>query len=282
MLRRQNRELSSKTAELNSLQDEISMLMEQRTVLDALLQMRSHQQVNVAHELRTPLAAIRGYTRMIVDGRSGEVNDTQREYLRIVTENTNRLITLVGWMSYLADLSTHHFNLSTFDFRELWAASANRIQAKLSEKSLQLVERVSNDPFVMMGDREKLAGVLDEILAVGIRLAETGGTLTAELSRGREMEVVFKLAGKGAGIAADVLGKIFDRSSNMLTKPGQADEPNAVNLCGVYDVVGMHGGRVFVNSTAGQGTTFSFTLPAITASEESSHDQTIHSGRRRR
>src|SRR5262249_28713061 len=95
-LQRDNQELLAHVRHSERTTDAILALIEQKDMLQATLQMRSHQQRNVAHELRTPLAAIRGYVRMILDGRGGEVNDTQKEYLRIVTENTNRLITLVS------------------------------------------------------------------------------------------------------------------------------------------------------------------------------------------
>src|SRR5262249_62137277 len=97
-LRRENQELRNGMQSASKTDEDLARVLEQKNALDAVLQMRSHLQANVAHELRTPLAAIRGYTRMILDGRGGEVNATQKEYLRIVTENTNRLIGLVSWM----------------------------------------------------------------------------------------------------------------------------------------------------------------------------------------
>jgi len=283
-LRLANQALSDKVQSAQSREEEITTLREERNALDAILQMRSHQQVNVAHELRTPLAAIRGYARMILDGRGGAINEKQAEYLRIVTDNTNRLITLVAWMSYVAELSAQHLKVSAFDFREVWTECADGNQQKLEEKSLKLNQQVSEESFPMIGDREKLAYVVNELLAVAIVLAEAGGTITAELSHGREREVTFKLSEKGRDIPAEVLSKIFDRPFNTIAKPaGQNTESSALSLSGVYDVLGMHGGRVFVNSTAGQGATFLFTLPAITAgAEEESHEQAVNFSRRRR
>jgi signal transduction histidine kinase len=104
------------------------------------------------------------------------------------------------------------------------------------------------------------------------------------MSHGRERELNFKLMETGAEIPADVLSKIFDRPFNTIEKPTpQNPESNVMSLSGVYDIVGMHGGRVFVNSSAEKGATFLFTLPAITAeAEENSHEQAVNSSRRRR
>jgi signal transduction histidine kinase len=221
---------------------------------------------------------------MIVDGRGGEINSTQKEYLRIVTDNTNRLIGLVSWMSYVAELTAQHLALSTFDLRDVWAECVNSTRQNFADKSLELKARIPDDPFVVVGDREKLAYVLTDLISVAGRFSNASGTVSAELSRGREKEVTFKITETGAAIPADALNKIFERSFNAISKPvSQPADPDSINLSGVYDVVGMHGGRVFVNSNAGQGATFLFTLPAVSmGGEENSHEQAVNSGRRRR
>src|SRR5262249_46335385 len=94
-LQEENRKLLAQAERVDRAEESVAAVTEERNMLAATLQMRSHQQINLAHELRTPLAAIRGYTRMILDGRGGEINEKQKEYLRIATDNTNRLITLV-------------------------------------------------------------------------------------------------------------------------------------------------------------------------------------------
>jgi signal transduction histidine kinase len=282
-LRHQNRELTSKTDQVERAIKQVAALTEEKDMLVAMLQMHCHQQVNLAHELRTPLAAIRGYTRMILDGRCGETNEKQKEYLRIVTDNTNRLITLVSWMSYVADLSAHHLKLSLFDFREIWNESVNVSQQQLAEKQLRLTQEISEERFIIIGDREKLAFVLQELITVASRLADAGETIVAELSHGREGELSFKLSARSTAISPGVLSTMFDRTLNTVANPtAQNKESRVINLSGVYDIVGMHGGRIFVNNTGGEGATFLFTLPAVTASEEKSHEQAVNSSRRRR
>jgi len=283
-LRRQNEELTSNAHRRVTVERDIARLTEEKTALDVLIQMRTHLQANVAHDLRTPLAAIRGYARMILDGRGGQINDTQRDYLRVVTENTNRLINLVSWMSYIAELSSQHLKLSMFDLRDVWSECVNASDALLAERSLTLAQRIPEDTFVIMGDREKFAYVFSELIAAAVTFSEKSGTITVEFSHGREKEVTVKMSEKGAGIPTEILNKISERSVNSISKPtAQNTEPGAVNLSGVYDIVGMHGGRVFVSSTAGQGATFLFTLPAVTVDgEENSHEQAVNSSRRRR
>ena len=282
-LRSLNQQLSANAERLTEIEDSLNTVVEERNTLQAIMQMRSHQQVNIAHELRTPLAAIRGYARMLLDGRGGEINSRQKDYLTVVTENTNKLINLVGWMSLLTELSAQHLKLDSFDLREIWTDCATQKREKLEAKSLKLVQHIAEESFSVMGDREKLAYVFTELITAAVDLADPGGTITVDLSHGREKEVHFKISEAGKSLPPETISKIFDRPFNTVTKPmAQNTESGAISLYGVYDVVGMHGGRVFVNSAAGQGASFLFTLPAITAGGEKNHEQAVHSSRRRR
>ena len=278
-----NEQLLANGQRLTEIEEDLNIALEERNTLQAVIQMRSHQQVNLAHELRTPLAAIRGYARMLLDGRGGEINNRQKDYLTVVTDNTNKLINLVGWMSYLTELSAQHLKLDSFDLREIWTECTTAKREKLETKALKLVQHIAEESFVVMGDREKLSYVLGELITAAATLAEAGGTITVDLSHGREKEVHFKISETGASLPPEMISKIFERPFNTVTKPMvQNMESGTISLYGVYDVVGMHGGRVFVNSTAGQGASFLFTLPAITAGGEKSHEQAVHSSRRRR
>jgi signal transduction histidine kinase len=283
-LRVENEEMKAANGRVSDTEKDLAKAIEQRNRLDAVIQMRSHLHANVAHELRTPLAAIRGYTRMILDGRGGEISPTQRDYLRVVTDNTNRLIGLVSWMSYVSELSAQHFTLSAFDLRVVWTESVNSIRQNFAAKSLQLTAHIPDEAFIVVGDREKLAYVFVELLTAAASFSDPSGMIVTEFSHGRDREVTVRINEKGATIPGDALNKIFERSFNAITKPvSQPSETDNVNLSGVYDVVGMHGGRLFVNSTAGQGATFLFTLPAVSmGGEENSHEQAVNSGRRRR
>src|SRR4029077_17001248 len=121
-----------------------------------LLKIGSHVQSNIAHELRTPLAAIRGYARMILDGRAGEINDTQRDYLKIINDNTNRLINVANWMTHLADLSSQALSPAPSDVSNVWGKAVRNNKDALKDKSLNLTERIPQESFVIIANRERL------------------------------------------------------------------------------------------------------------------------------
>ena len=264
--------------------EKLRSAVEERNALQVFAQMRSHLEANIAHDLRTPLAAIRGYVRMMLEGRGGEVNDTQRQYLQIAADNTNRLIAVLTQMSYFNELGPQYLALSTFDLRQVWTACFEKNRSTLEQKSLRVTEHIPHEEFGVIADREKLNYVLNELLAAAVEFSETGGTIVVEFSRGRENETTVKISNKSASIPTDVLGRIFERSINAAAVPtAQSTDGGAISLYRVYDIVGIHGGRVFVNSSTAQGATFLFTLPAVSlGGEETSDEQAVNSGSRRR
>ena len=279
-LKRQNQELAEKTQRAAIAEANIAKVTDERIRFEALIKIASHVQSNIAHDLRTPLGAIRGYAGMILDGRAGDTNDTQREYLRIITENTNRVINIANWMSHVADLGGRQpIAVGAFDLRELWAESVRAAQGLFSSKAITLTQRIPQESFEIIADREKLGFAFKEILSAAVKLSEAGSAITAEFSQGRQREVIVKITAKGSGIRAEALSGIFDHSTST-AGVSQTDKERQMNLSSVHDVIGMHGGRLFVKSAAGEDCTLWFTLPNITlGSEDKSHEQTFNLGR---
>jgi signal transduction histidine kinase len=260
--------------------DELRVIRSLNEPLRAVLEMQRHLQSNVAHELRTPLATVRGYIRMILDGRAGEITQTQRDYLSTVTENANRLVNLVNWMSHILQYGTQHLQVESADMAELWNDSVKARQTDLTQRSIEIRQKSTPDKFAAVCDQQKIRHVFDTLLNNAIQCTSDGGHIAVEISRGRQGEITFKISDFGGGLPQEQFGKIFERYYGAsLTAPN----PTELGLAGVYDIIGLHGGRLFVNSRTGEGSTFLFTLPAIRQSEEKSgNDQAVNPGRRRR
>jgi signal transduction histidine kinase len=210
------------------------------------------------------------------------VTDTQRDYLVIINENTNRLIGVANWMTHLAELSAQQFSLGSCDLRAIWADSTRKNQESLRGKSLKLVERIPNESFEIVVDAQKLAYAFSCLLAAAVNLSDSGSTITAEFSRGREQAVTVKVSVSSSDVAPEALSRVLDRSINRSVSGTVQDKDEVwANLNAVHEIVGMHGGRMFVNSAAGQGPTLLFTLPAVTVGgEDKSHEQAVNISRR--
>jgi signal transduction histidine kinase len=226
----------------------------------AILEMQKHLQSNVAHELRTPLATVRGYTRMILDGRAGDIAQTQRDYLNIVTENANRLIGLVNWMSHLLQYGTQHLSVASNDLKEIWLGCLKAQSDAIAEKAIQIQQQIPHESFITTCDRHKVEFVFSSLLANAIRCSESGGRISVEFSRGRQREITVKFSDFGTGLPPEQINKIFER---YYSSAFDSAKPTDQGLAGVYDIIGLHGGRLFVNSRPGEGSTLLFTLPAV-------------------
>jgi signal transduction histidine kinase len=276
------RQIAQQAGPLIAHLNEIEQLRRENRDLKTLLEIRAHLQSNVAHELRTPLAAVRGYSRMILDGRAGQTNDTQKEYLRVVGDNTSRLIQLVSWMTRILEMSAQDFEMSVFDLRDVWAGCANRWKMAAAGKSLKLTEQIPDESFEVVGDRRKLARAFDHLLGGSMKFSTADSNILIQFSHGREREIAVKVADSGAIVPPQFLTRIFDRSFSSVPMPlAETPESTELGLSDVYDTIGIHGGRFFVNSKTGQGMTFLFTLPAIQygGEEKPDHEQAVNSGR---
>ena len=248
--------------------------------LQAILEMQSHLQSNVSHELRTPLAAVRGYTRMILDGRTGEISQTQRDYLNIVTENANRLIQLVNWMGHVLQYGAQQLQLGSTDLSDILALCLKSHEESIREKSIDCKQQIGTGSFLTICDRYKIEFVIKILLENAIRSTDEKGTILVELYRGRQKEITVKITDSGGGIPPEELNKTFERYYGSLLP---VKNPTELGVAGVHDIIGLHGGRLFVSNRS-EGSTYLFTLPAVrqNVEEKSSDEQTINSGRRRR
>ena len=282
------REFDALARQLQITEQNLQDAEKEREELEAIIRMRDHFQANVAHELRTPLAAIRGYSRMILDGRAGEINQTQKEYLTVITDNTDRLIHLLNWVSQVSDQSSLHLTLSTFDLIELWAACVKNQEDRLREKSIKLQQQIPDEPFVLIGDKKRLAYVLEALLSSAVRFARENADVVVQFAHGREKDISVKiLSDTGDGIPLAILNHAFDRVvSHSQSGPTTIPRSDAaeLNLSEVRDTVGIHGGRIFVTSRTGEGSTFIITLPSVRkdGEERPGHEPAVNSGRRRR
>lgn len=249
-LRKENRRVRQLAEQLDAAQKALQRLTEDVTRLHARSAMRTHLESNVAHDMRTPLAAIRGYARMILDGHAGEVSRTQREYLEVAVENTNKLIHLVNWMTRLAD-AEQNMTLSTFDLRELWRECMAALAYELGAGSMRLEEALASPPasFEVLADRDRMQRAVHQIIRTAIQFADDGAHLCLEFSRPRNGGIGVKLSGMKRSIPSGAAEFPFNGSLQH-------------SLSDVHDIIGMHGGRFFVRKSD-EGSVFMFTLPAI-------------------
>jgi two-component system sensor histidine kinase BaeS len=208
---------------------------------------------DLTHELRTPLAIIRGQAEGIGDG----VYPGDQAHLTPILDAAATLETLVealGTMT-LADVGSLKLNREAVDVPVLVTSSLAAFQSAADAAGVRLIANIGPDLPAIDADPARIRGVLGNLLSNAIRYTPSGGTVTASARRVGDT-VAFAVRDSGQGISSELLPRIFERFIKGPGSPG-----SGLGLAIAKDVVSAHGGTIEASSEPGQGTEVRFTLP---------------------
>ncbi len=220
----------------------------------------------VSHELRTPLTSIRGSLGLLAGGVLGELPVKGQRMLEIAVDNTDRLIRLIN---DILDIERIQSGAVVFQKQHCEAA-------ELIAETLRIVVPLARDAGVdvglakvdgaVWGDADRLIQTLTNLVSNAVKFSPPGGavTLSAERANG---EVRFRVMDEGRGIPTDRLETIFDRFAQVDASDSRQKGGTGLGLAICRSIVEQHGGRIWAESGAGPGSTFSFTIPAASEPE---------------
>jgi len=222
----------------------------------------------VAHELKNPMTSMRGYTDLLLKGVVGPVNAQQADFLRTVFSNVLRMENLVSDLNDLTKQQTNNLrlDLSAVDFREAAQQAARAQQRQFDEKAQTLTLSLPADLPPVWADEQRLLQILDNFVSNAHKYTPEGGAITlgAEVAPGGEGgagAVHCAVSDTGIGLSELDLQRLFTpyfRSDN----PAAQEQPGTgLGLSITRGLIELHGGRIWVESTLGAGTTFHFTIP---------------------
>jgi PAS domain S-box-containing protein len=214
----------------------------------------------VSHELRTPLTSIRGSLDLLVSGVLGTLPEKGQLMLDIAVKSTDRLVRLINDILDIERIESGRVTLT----REACDAAALMIQAgdvmrAMAEKAgVHLV--VVPVGATLWADPDRTQQILTNLLSNAIKFSPPQGTvwLTASLE---QEHVLFQVRDEGRGIPPDKLESIFERFQQVDASDSREKGGTGLGLAICKNIVQQHGGRIWADSTQGQGSTFFFTLP---------------------
>lgn len=227
-----------------------------------LEEMRREFVANVSHELRTPLTYLQGYTEAILDGLAADPAE-EKKYLAIILDETLRLRRLVSDLLDLSRIEAGQLVLEKgeVDLAELCRQVADKVRPLAQEKGIELELKVPADLPAAWGNADRLQQVLINLLDNALRHTPRGGKVSVS-GEPRNGQLVLSVEDTGPGIPPEDLPYIFERFYKVEKARTRTTAGTGIGLAIVKGVVEAHGGRVWAESTPGQGTTFTFTLPA--------------------
>jgi two-component system OmpR family sensor kinase/two-component system sensor histidine kinase BaeS len=208
---------------------------------------------DVAHELRTPLAVIRGRVEGMRDG----LYEPDGEHLELIERETDVLARLLEDLQLLSNAEAGALRLhrERLEPRDLVETAAAAFGTPAEEAGLELRTEVADGLPMVDVDRVRVGEVLANLLANAVRHTPAGGTITLEAAPAPE-GVAFAVADTGEGIPADELGHVFDRFAKSPESRGAG-----LGLAIAKSLVEAHGGTISAESETGRGTTIRFVLP---------------------
>ncbi|MCH8882262.1 MAG: GAF domain-containing sensor histidine kinase [SAR324 cluster bacterium] len=216
---------------------------------------------NMSHELRTPLNAILGYTELILDRIYGEVPDKVTEVLDRVTVSGNHLLGLINNVLDLAKIEAGQLDLSLADYsmKDVVQNVSVAVESLAAEKRLALNVEVSDGLPVGRGDEQRITQVLLNLAGNAIKFCEAGSVgirVSAE-----DGAFLIAVSDTGPGITKSEQEEIFGEFHQADSSTSKKKGGTGLGLAIARKFVEMHGGRIWVDSDPGKGSTFWFTLP---------------------
>lgn len=236
-------------------------VMQDITALKQIDRMRSQLLGTAAHDLKNPLNAIRLGADLLNDA---ELSDQQRKALNMMQRATDSMTNLItGLLETIRLESTAHLALEPCQIEDLIRRSMDDLKALSEAKSQKVVYQPPGESILIMGDPSRLSSVITNLLSNAIKFTPAEGRIEikTELS---DDKVLLTVSDDGLGIPADEIPRIFEhffRGRMAVQDPNNPVEGTGLGLALAKTVVEQHGGRIWVTSEEGQGTSFFVSLP---------------------
>ncbi len=233
----------------------------------------------MSHELRTPMTAIKGFTQLLAMGGLGPLNDTQREFVNTIHTNTERMIALINDVLDITKIESGSVDLEwrSLHMAESLSGVMSELQGLISTRGHDLNISIPPGLPLVRADAHRLHQILFNLLSNAVKYTPKGGKIWVEAHEAHMADLPdhvrasvmldkryaqMNVRDTGVGIDRDELMRIFDRFYRTENPLKIEAGGTGLGLSLVKPLVELLGGRIWVESTLGEGSTFSFILPA--------------------
>jgi len=221
---------------------------------------------NISHELKTPLTNIKGFSKLMLEGEFGKLNDEQQGYVTTILDEADRLVLMIQQVLDAARLESEKMKLETKDVNLKDLAenpSIKALQESARNKGIDFSWTVAFDVPPVTADQNRLIQVFVNLIGNSIKFTNSGGIIKVEISNKSKGVVICKVMDTGIGISVDdqrkLFRKFYEAPKKGLVKPEGTG--TGLGLSITKQIIILHNGKIGVESDEGKGSTFWFTLP---------------------
>jgi signal transduction histidine kinase len=224
----------------------------------------------MSHELRTPLTSVIGYAEMMAEGLAGPITGEQREYLTTILGKADQLLSLITAVLDVASLESGPLALdrSTLSLAELVSNEVALFTAQAGKRGIE-IDVDARGGCVVIGDRKKIRQIVSSLVSNAVKFTPDQGRVGVAVrpgplspyERDAQRAVQLVVSDSGIGISRDQVAKIFEPFFQVDSSSTRAFGGTGLGLTLAKAYVEAHGGRIWVDTSPGQGSTFVATFP---------------------
>jgi len=241
----------------------VLLVLQDVSAIRRLERMRSEFVANVSHELKTPIAAVKGFAETLLGGAVKD-EETARSFLQIIFDESDRLNRLIGDILELSKIESRRVPLmfSPVELDSFVSKTMTLLESEASLKGIELCSKIQPGLYVE-ADEDRLRQIVMNLLANGINYTPDGGKVTLSIHSINDDLLSIQISDTGIGIPKKDLPRIFERFYRVDKARSRSSGGTGLGLSIVKHLVELHKGTITVTSTTGVGTTFTIILPVL-------------------
>jgi len=217
---------------------------------------------NMSHELRTPLNAIIGFSEVLIEKMFGEINEKQLDYLNDIHSSGRHLLSLINDILDLSKIEAGRMELDLNDVNvpDTLASALTLVRERAQNHGIELALEVDSKIDVIEADERKVKQVVLNLLSNAVKFTPDGGRIALSAMLDTD-HIAVAVQDTGIGIAPEDQEAVFEEFKQVGRDYTKKAEGTGLGLALTRRIVELHGGRIWLASVPGKGSTFTFTLP---------------------
>lgn len=244
--------VTERTAELEEANARLKTLMEQRAAFMGM----------AAHDLRSPITVVQGFTDLLLDARTPQ--EDYREFIEAIRESMHDMLALLNDLLDISAIESGNLKLRLTNVNlKQFLARVLKLNRRIGEqKQIRLEAVIEDDLPGFRFDPQRIEQVLNNLISNAFKFSHSGTTVTLGVRR-VDGGIEFSVADQGLGIREDEIDRIFGAFEKVSTRPTANERSTGLGLSICKRIVELHDGTITVESEVGKGSRFSFVLPHI-------------------